>query len=753
MLKPISFGVVLCRIGLLLALFACAHAQGSTTIPYTGPSVPVPDNNAAGVNILLTVSGLGAITDLDFALDALSGCNATPGNANASVAHAFVGELVITLTSPAGTTAVLIDHRGGARSNFCTIWLNDEGGYPALSTISSDPTLYASGAFSPDSPLSAFDGEDPNGQWILNASDTTLGHFGSVKRFSLSLTTVPKDIVVDVIDDPNPSTCQPGSCSLREAVSLANSRLGPDRILLPASTQLQLTRAGAGEDNNLTGDLDVTEDLEVVGAGLSATILTQIAADRLFHQTAPGVSLTLRNLRLQGGSGVPNGGAIHVPSGGVLTITDAVVSGNRATELGGAIYHHGGGSDGLEKIVLQRVRFQDNEATNVTAAKAWGGAIYSLSAGFLTSYAVIDDCIFDGNRADDGAGAIAFDGVLSVSKETMLIRRSTFAHNQATASGGRGGAIATEVNDNGLVQLKISDSSFSENSVRNAASASVGERGGALSVNTGELGGISGSLFALNFAYSAGAIDGANGDISTTWFHHNQAVDTGGALRGGTYPPLTIRRSTLNNNSVTTSSTSAIGGGAVAITNGDLTIEHSTLDQNSALRGAAIAFGTGDLSLRGNTIVAPSSLPVGSLGSVLRYTGTATADSIVFVNNILIGQCSYANAGIQPDASFSNIESVGNTCRLQLPILQSGNQVLTAQSAINLGVLGDNGGPTWTRMLQIPSVAKDTGYQFACIVTPQLDQRGYFVTDAQCDIGAVEVDGMLDALFADDFEG
>jgi hypothetical protein len=123
--EPIPFRAIGRRIGLLLALSASTHALGSTIIPYTGPSIPVPDNNASGVNILLTVSGLGAITDLDFALDSLSGCDATFANANASIAHSFVGDLVVKLTSPAGTTAALINHRGGARSNSCTIQLND----------------------------------------------------------------------------------------------------------------------------------------------------------------------------------------------------------------------------------------------------------------------------------------------------------------------------------------------------------------------------------------------------------------------------------------------------------------------------------------------------------------------------------------------------------------------------------------------------------------------------------------------------
>ena len=230
----------------VIALVASSHALAATTITYAGPPVPIPDNNSSGVNILLAVSGLGAITDLNFTFPTVGGgCSTSAASTVASILHPHVGDLVIKLTSPAGTTALLINHRGGARRNFCYTTLDDDGGYPALSTISSDTSQYIGGSFAPETPLSVFDGQDPNGQWVLNVSDTSSSDTGTLKRFALVLSTIPNDIVVDVLDDPNPSTCQPGSCSLREAVTLANSRLGPDRILLPASTQLQLTRAGS----------------------------------------------------------------------------------------------------------------------------------------------------------------------------------------------------------------------------------------------------------------------------------------------------------------------------------------------------------------------------------------------------------------------------------------------------------------------------------------------------------------------------
>lgn len=736
-------------VALLAMCFCSTNALASTLFSYTGPSVPIPDNNPAGVNAVLSVSGLGAITDLNFRLKPDANCSSTPGDPDAAIIHTFAGNLVIRLTSPQGTTATLINRRGGALMNFCFVELDDDGNHPPVANVAgSNGTFY--GTYIPDSPLSVFDGESPNGQWVLNVSDNAAANTGIFKRFELLFETVPNDIVVDLIDDPSPGSCTPGSCSLREAVTLANSRFGPDRILLPAAS-LQLTRAGANDDNNLTGDLDVTDDLEIAGVSSNQTSLTQTSNDRLIHGVGSTRILTLRDLTLQGGNSVVQGGAILAENN--LTISDAVFSGNRATSQGGAIYHLGQHSADERKLLLQRVVFNDNHATNTTAANAWGGALYSFASGGSSRFSLIDTCLFTNNRADNGGGAIALAASFAAGGATTRVARSTFSQNQVSLAGGKGGAITTQPIADGNVYLDISDSTFTGNSVRTPATAASGDRGGAVSVSevdTAELRSVTNSVFELNFAYSGGAIHNASGDITDSTFRYNSAVDSGGALTSAP-ATLNIYRSTLNNNMVSTTSTSSFGGGALAVQEGYVSIQHSTLDGNSALRGGAIAFAEGNLSLGFNTMVSPTGLPAGALGTLLRHTGTSSSDSLNFINNILIGQCSYSSASVAPDGASFNIESNSNSCRLLLPVLQLGNQVSVAAGAINLGVLADNGGPTETRLPQAPSIAIDGGYILACSFDP-LDQRGYFRTDSRCDIGSVEAGGMQDSVFDDGFD-
>lgn len=159
---------------------------GPCVYTYNGSPVPIPDNNTAGVNIPITVNGLaGLITDLNFRLvsNPAGTCDNTIGNTNASVDHTFNGDLVFTLRSPGGTTVTLINRRGGGGNNFCSVLLDDDGGFPATSTMSTAGAI--NGNFAPENPLSAFDGQNGNGIWILNVSDRAGIDVGSVRGFAL----------------------------------------------------------------------------------------------------------------------------------------------------------------------------------------------------------------------------------------------------------------------------------------------------------------------------------------------------------------------------------------------------------------------------------------------------------------------------------------------------------------------------------------------------------------------------------------
>src|SRR5262245_50984989 len=71
-----------------------------------------------------------------------------------------------------------------------------------------------------------------------------------------------------------------GKLSLREAVSAANARPGPDTVALPAGVY-RITLAG-DDDANAAGDFDVRDSTLIRGAGRGATVIDGQRVDRVF---------------------------------------------------------------------------------------------------------------------------------------------------------------------------------------------------------------------------------------------------------------------------------------------------------------------------------------------------------------------------------------------------------------------------------------------------------------------------------------
>lgn len=240
------------------------------------------------------------------------------------------------------------------------------------------------------------------------------------------------DFTVTRLDDPTPNGCLPGDCSLREAVIATNALFGADRIVLPAGVlQLTIPRSGPSPDVN-TGDLEIYDDVEIVGAGATSTAIIAENADRLFNVT-PGSSLVLRQVELSGGqSGF--GGAIL--QNGALTIEDSILIGNTASGDGGAIRNSSG-----SELILRRVQLLNNISSGD------GGAVNSGSAGVL-----VEDSVIGNNKGVNG-GAIFGNAI--------HVYRSLIENNQATT--GSGGGIYSSGNCS-CTSAEIHESTLSGNS-------------------------------------------------------------------------------------------------------------------------------------------------------------------------------------------------------------------------------------------------------------------------------------------------
>jgi len=71
-------------------------------------------------------------------------------------------------------------------------------------------------------------------------------------------------------------------CSLREAIIAANANPGPDDITLPAGVYT-LSIGGTGENAAATGDLDITGNTVINGAGEGTSVIDGGDLDRVIH--------------------------------------------------------------------------------------------------------------------------------------------------------------------------------------------------------------------------------------------------------------------------------------------------------------------------------------------------------------------------------------------------------------------------------------------------------------------------------------
>lgn len=154
---------------------------------------------------------------------------------------------------------------------------------------------------------------------------------------ALPLPGTAVDYFVTRYDDPAPSGCNPGDCSLREAVIAANdSPAVADRILLSAG-HYSLEIVGVDEDDAVTGDLDLGGNLEILGAGATMTRIWAGGIDRIFDLRSSIASgpLRLAGLELTAGQIVSGGGAaIALGSSNELTIEACTIHGNFAPNSG-----------------------------------------------------------------------------------------------------------------------------------------------------------------------------------------------------------------------------------------------------------------------------------------------------------------------------------------------------------------------------------------------------------------------------------
>ncbi|HQW81382.1 MAG TPA: choice-of-anchor Q domain-containing protein [Pseudomonadota bacterium] len=503
------------------------------------------------------------------------------------------------------------------------------------------------------------------------------------------------------LDDPAGNACPPQDCSLRGAVLAANASLGSDRIEL-----------GAGTYALTDGELPIMEALEIVGLAAGVSHIDAGGLSIIAH-AFEDVPLTMRKLSLEG---PPLGRAPSMPHAPVGAARIAIKADGGATLTLSAM-----------RVVAEAgsVEIVNNTASDLIVADSllWR-VLASQPAGSIT-------------LTDSDLGFGIFGNVNPGGSEVDInILRSMIAGDDITSSG-------LMIETRGSVHMAYSDMVnttngllFQGDSPSEVVISHLGYRSNWSPVvaNVPLEITISDSDFSNNVAVfeSPGAIiAGPQGhwQISDSAFINNLGNDDlGGAILVDVYGPteVIIENSTFSGNSFTDAAAS------------------------TGARGAAIGVQGGaqipKLTLRHVTMVAPTTLPAGVEGTLLAIRGTDNQSHVTVHSSILRGGCSFLPLSSGFDAAKGNIESSGNTCLLNAAT----NIVSATLGALALGSLDTHGG--WTRNY-LPgghSIAIDAAPSAFC---PPADQRHYVRPSiAACDVGAIEVGALGDAVFIDEFE-
>lgn len=462
-------------------------------------------------------------------------------------------------------------------------------------------------------------------------------------------------------------------------------------------------------------------NVTIDGGGL----ITLAAApnDRLFF--AGPVSFRLRNITLQGGDSLVNGGAVEA-SGAQVSLENVQLLNNRAAASGGAIYCFDGSlqirnsriagsraanggaiyNDGC-RLEIANTIFSDNQ----TGSAGLGGALLNAAPGELTAR----NSRFEANSAFDG-GAI-----FNATGASATLTAVAFVTNTANYGGG--------VENSGALTVTLS--LFDDNEV--AASG-----GGLWNLNGSAR--IEQTTFSNNVAFEGGGVNtyGATLEMRDVNLIGNAAVGSSGTPNGGGLyhggGTAFITNATFAGNSAAYN-----GGGVYQSSDDNLTLTNVTIAGNVATNFGGGFYHLSRYAVLTNVTLANNQASVAGNAIYEDSPQTPGQPGVVqLVNSVLFGAPLNCDGGLF--SSLGHNLSKGSCASLTHATDQD-----NFAGDLLLGPLAYNGGPfaMQTHLPQTGSPLINSGDATFCTAT---DQRSAARVGA-CDIGAVEYAAFAHALY------
>ena len=321
-----------------------------------------------------------------------------------------------------------------------------------------------------------------------------------------------QSFTVDILADENDSSLGLGTGnSLREVFEAVNQTPGADIVSFAGGLggEITLILGRLPElDSSVLLDGPGASQLDVSGNDASGVLSIGLGSD-----------VKITGLTISDGNTTGHGGGIF--NQGALDLADVVLSGNVASQNGGAIYSSGSGS-----LELTRVSIIDSVA--------------SFGAGILARANVdISDSTLSGNSASGNGG-----GILLQSGAVATVEGSTLHSNSGQFGGG--------VHVDNSAAITITNSTISGNTATNngggvlkqsngtlklvnaTIAGNTADFGGGLFVNSGgNIGLVENSIVAGNAKLGAGFAEDVNGEIQANFSLVQSLVNTTFAAGSG----------------------------------------------------------------------------------------------------------------------------------------------------------------------------------------------------------------------------
>jgi CSLREA domain-containing protein len=399
--------------------------------------------------------GTGTIVHCTFYRNVSRLANPAFGDSGISVSQSTltVSNSILMTSDP--TLPVIVNSQGTVISNGYNVANDDEGGFltaigdqtatdPRLAPLANNGGPTRTHALMNGSP--ALDAGDPNtpvttdqrGQSRpvdFNGDGWNRSDAGAYERQGAD---PESSFVVTTLDDHSDGTCNAGDCTLREAMTAANSKGGFPGITF---------RAGLSGSVNLKSALPaITSSMGIYGPGAKVITVARNSAGSygLFNVSNNNLGVTISGLTLSNGN--TDHGAAILNQLSLVTVLDCLITGN-TDSFGGALFAAASGqTSGQSSFRLGDCTFSNN------TAGLNGGALYLDGSGGGPADVRMRNCTFFNNSASNSGGAIFANGVAGLAVLQAL--GCTFSGNSAPT----GDTLCTDFRNSGAVTVVLGNS-------------------------------------------------------------------------------------------------------------------------------------------------------------------------------------------------------------------------------------------------------------------------------------------------------